>query len=583
MSEIHLVLSLLVITIVLFSLELISIDLITLLLLVVLMLTGILTPIEAFSGFSNPIIIVLGSIFVISGALIKTGLLSWFTERLQVLINKPKRLLFTLMATSGIISALISNTSSTAILMPVTLELSRKSKISSRELLMPLAFASILGGTCTLFGTSTNIAASGFLESMGIRPFSVFEFLMIGGLIAITGIFYLLFIGIKLLPKLESENLEKTYKLNDYLTEVFIPENSEFIGQTLGTFKKQLPDLKVVALYRGDDRFQPYAQRKLCAADHLIVRGKRQSLLDIKSQKNVEIVTGEFKDLPTRRLKMTEAVIMPQSQLANRKLQELDLIQQYKVSVLAIYRRGRLFPTRLRQVVLKVGDVLLLEGADDDFHSLHGNPDLWGLNETVTASPGRKGWFVLVMLLLGIGLAAFNILPLSLAMLMAALATIFSGCISAEEAYGFIEGRLLILIAGMIAFGLAMQKTGAASYSAEYILQWTLPYGINAVYAAFAVLTMILTQPMSNAAAALVVLPIALASAETLSIDPRSIAVMVTLSASLSFITPFEPASLLVYGPGRYRFLDFIKVGLPLTVIALILLLTFVPIIWPPT
>jgi di/tricarboxylate transporter len=347
MSDIHLVLLLLVLTIVFFSLELFSIDLTTLVLLVVLMILGILTPVEAFSGFSNPIIIVLASIFVISGALVKTGILSWFTERLEVLIKKPKRLIFTLMATSGVISALISNTSSTAILMPVTMELSRKSKIPSRELLMPLAFASILGGTCTLFGTSTNIAASGFLESIGLMPFSVFEFILIGGLIAITGILYLMFIGMKLLPKLEIKNFEKTYKLNDYLMEIFIPNSSEFIGQTLGKFKQQLPDIRVVAVYTGDDRFKPYSQRKLREGDHLVVRGKRESLLEIKSDKNIEIETGEFKDLPARRLIMTEAVIMTQSRLANRWLKEFFLVQQYNVAVLARYRHGSLFPTRV--------------------------------------------------------------------------------------------------------------------------------------------------------------------------------------------------------------------------------------------
>ncbi len=582
MSEVSIVLSLLVIIIILFSLEWLSVDLITLLLLVVLMLSGILTPSEAFSGFSNPIIIILASIFIVSGALVRTGILRWFTERLIVLIKAPKILMVTLFTSSGVISALVSNTSSTAVLMPVTLELSRKSKIPAQQLLMPLAFASILGGTCTVIGTSTNMAASGYLESMGLEPLAVFEFVLVGGLIAITGILYLLVIGTKLLPNVEDKTLESTYQLNDYLTEIFIPQDSGLIGQNLSVFKKQLPDIKVIAVYRGKNRFKPHSQRKLHANDHLVVRGNRESLLAMKSIKDVAIESGEFKDLPARRLKMTEAVIMPQSRLVNRKMQDLDLMQLFKVTVLAVYRRGRIYPTRLSQVTLKVGDVLLLEGADDDFDSLHGNPDLWGLNEIVTPPPGQQGWFVLTALILGIGLAAFNVLPLALALLMVALAAILSGCISAEEAYGYIEGRLLVLIAGMIAFGLAMQKTGAAEYLAELILMWTVPYGINIVFIAFAVLTMILTQPLSNAAAALVVLPVALASAETLSIDPRSIAVLVTLSASLSFITPFEPASLLVYGPGRYRFIDFIKVGLPLTIIALVILLILVPIIWPP-
>jgi di/tricarboxylate transporter len=250
--------------------------------------------------------------------------------------------------------------------------------------------------------------------------------------------------------------------------------------------------------------------------------------------------------------------------------------------VIAVYRRGHTLATRIGGLPLRAGDILLLQGDRESFDSLADNADLWILEE-VEHQPARrrKGLLAVGILLAAVVASSLSWLPLPIAFLLAALGVVGTRLVTMEEAYKMIDWRLLILIAGMTSFGLALQKTGAAAWLAGGIVQWTAPFGTGFILAAFAVLTMLLTQPMSNAAAALVVLPVAVATAHRLGLDPRAFAVLITLAASLSFITPFEPSCLIVYGPGKYRFRDFLICGLPLTVLVLGILLVMVPMLWP--
>jgi di/tricarboxylate transporter len=277
-----------------------------------------------------------------------------------------------------------------------------------------------------------------------------------------------------------------------------------------------------------------------------------------------------------------EAVLMPQSNLIGKTLKQIGFFHRFGLVVLAVFRRGQAYPARIENIRFKVGDVLLLQGPRENIERLKGNLDLWGLVPVDRQAPTRReGLLALAALGIAILLGSTGILPLSISVLMAVLVLALTRSISMQDAYTMIDWRLLILIAGMTSFGFAMQKSGAAGYLAEFIVTLTLPYGIYATLSMFCVLTVFLTQPMSNAAAALAVLPVAIASADLLGVDARPVAILVTLSASLSFITPFEPASLLVYGPGKYRFSDFIRAGLPLSAITILLLVWLVPVFWP--
>jgi len=584
--DIAIVLILLFAAMVVFSLEWLSVDVVTLGLVAVLVVTGILTPQEAFSGFANEMLIILASVFIIAGTLIKTGITDWFAQLIYSLGRRGERqLLACILSLAAAISAVFSNTSATAILAPTALELARKAKISPSRLLMPLAFASILGGTCTLIGTSTNIAGSSMVAKLGLEPYSLFEFAGIGVILALVGITYLVLLGHRLIPARQPTQLTEDYDLRGFLTVLVPTKGSTAVGKKLGDLKLERLDLTPLVIIKDGKRLPAHPLRKVRANTRIVVKGTEQALIRAKAEPEFAIEADvQFADADLARddLAVGEAVLMPQSHLVGKTLRQLDFFHRFSLIVLAIYRRGQAYPAQIENMRLKVGDVLLLQGLRENVDRLKGNLDLWGLSEVEGFSPTRRqGIGALTALGIAILLGSMGVVPLSIALLVAVIALVLMRCVTMEDAYTMIEWRLLILIAGMTSFGFAMQKTGAASYVAELIVASTLPLGVYATLTTFCVVTVLLTQPMSNAAAALTVLPVAVAAADTLAVDPRSLAILVTLSASLSFITPLEPASLLVYGPGKYRFADFMRCGLPLTVLMVALLVWLVPVFWP--
>lgn len=584
--EIFLVLALLALAIGLFALEWLSVDVSALILVSILVLTGILGPEEAFSGFASEIIVILVSIFVLSGAMIQTGLMDWVGFKIgEVSGGSPAGILALVMIVAASISAFMNNTTTTGLLMPAIFTLCRRNKISPSKILIPLAFASMLGGTCTLIGTSTNVAASGFMRRTGLEPFTLFEFAPIGITIVVAGILYMTLVGHRLLPQIKVATYSEDYEIKKYLTEIVIPPGSALGGQSLQKTQLAKMDLIVLEIIRGEQQLYPEPYALLREEDILIVQGTKESLLQVKEIPGIEIkadVQLGDQDLITDTIKIVEAIVMPQSNLIGRTLKELNFRRRFGVTCLAIYRKGHALASKLASLRLRVGDVLLLQGRREQFESIWGNPDLLVLEE-LDHVPFRKkkGFYTVLVLLLALLLGGLNLLPLSIAFLLAALAAVLLKCITMEEAYTYIDWRLVILIGGMTAFGVAMDKTGAAQYLANAIVYWTLPLGMYFIIAGFLVLTVVLTQPMSNAAAALVVLPVALSTAAELQVNPRTFAVLITLAASLSFITPLEPSCIIVYGPGKYRFRDFMISGFPLTLIVFVLLMLLVPVFWP--
>ena len=571
---------------VLFLLEWLSVDVVTLLLLVALVLFGILTPEEVFSGFSNEIIIILCSVFVLSAALVKTGVMNWLGHSLHALVGGNEfRILVSVMLLSAGLSAFLSNTTAVAILLPVVLGLSRESGVSPGRILIPLAFASMLGGTCTLIGTSTNLAASGMIRKMGMESFSLFEFAQIGLVLVLVGTLYMAFLGHRLLPRTAPATLTEEYRIKEYLTEVIVLEESALAGESLEEVPLLDRGVTVLSIQRGERRIFPGPQRRLREGDRLTVKATREGLLYIRETPDLVIqADGSLNDtdLVTDSIQLVEAIIMPRSTLIGHTIRKWKFRQRYGVSVLALYRQGVSLVEGLANLRFKMGDVILLQGPADRLAPLQEVRDLWILEESEhPLFRKRRGSYALGALVLAVLLGGLQVIPLSIAFLLGALAVILLKCVTVEEVYGFIEWRLIILIGGMTAFGLAMQKTQADGYLADLIVEWALPLGLYWVLAGFVVLTMLLTQPLSNAAAVLVVLPVAVATAGQLGVNPRSLAVLVTLAASVSLIAPFEPACLLVFGPGKYRFRDFLVSGLPLSAIVVVLLLLLVPVFWP--
>ena len=584
--EIVLLLGLLAAAMAAFTLEWLSIDVVALTLVAVLVVAGILTPAEALASFGSEIVFILASIFVLAGALVRTGALAWLGQALGRLAGRSEvRLLVSLMGLSAGASAFVSNTNATAVLMPATLELTRKSRLNAGRLLMPLAFASMLGGTCTLIGTSTNLAASGLLERLGLEPIALFELAPVGLVVVAVGIVYMVLVGRRLLSGAAPVSLTAEYEIEEYLSEILVPDDSPLVGETLAEAPLAELGISVLSVVRGERRFFPESSLRLAAGDLLVVEASSDALLAAEERRGLRLeatASAGADELLSRDFRLGEAIVLPQSRLVGKTVCELRFRQSFGLSVLAVYRRGHAFAVKVRDLRLRAADVLLIQGPEDRMQSLERNPDLWFLGEIERVPfAKRRGTIALAALGVAIVLGTTGLLPLSIALLSAALVVVLAGCVPASEVYGLIEWRLLVLIAGMMSFGLALEKSGAASWVAGGVVGLAQSLGIYAVLAAFVLLTVLLTQPLSNAAAALVVLPIAVATAEQLAVNPRTLAMLVVLAASLSFIAPFEPACLLVYGPGKYRFRDFVRVGVPLTVAVGVVLVVLVPLVWP--
>jgi di/tricarboxylate transporter len=585
--EIALVIGILACAMVLFAREIFPVDVVTVLVLLALIFSGILTPQEAFAGFGSDIIIILACVFIITGALRESGVVDWLAEILGKISRGGERtFLVSMMAAVSALSAFMNNTTVTAILLTPISGLARKNKWSPSKLLMPLSFASILGGTCTLIGTSTNMAVRGYLEAAGLPPLRFFELLPVGIVIVIVGILYMVFFGQKLLPANPvGEDLTSDYGLREYLSEIVIEKDSPLAGQTLRTCDLGTLGFRVLKVLRDKRPKLPRPALKLMEGDVLVINGPVESLMKVRETEGISMradVKFTDKDLKADDLEILEMLVTPYSSLRGQQISSLDLPARFGVIVLALNRHGHRLREKIKSLHLDTGDVLLLQGPRDSMESLQKSPNFATFG-TINPSGHRdaKGLYVLGFLGLAILLSGVGFVPLSAALLTAAMATVLTRCIPIHKVYESVEWRLLVLIAGMTAFGLAMKKSGAADWLAQLIVGGLEPFGGVVIMTGFVIVTVLLTQPMSNAAAALVMLPIALSAAERLDLNSRSFAVAVTLAASVALIAPFEPSSRLVYGPGKYRFFDFIKVGGLLTFLLMIVIVALVPVFWP--
>jgi di/tricarboxylate transporter len=582
--EIAIVIGLLVIAIILFATEKFSVDIVTIGMLLVLAFSGIISPKEAFEGFSSDFIIILASIFIISGALAETGMLDKVGSQLIKVVKSKTLFVGYTMFITGTLSAFMNNTSVTALVTGPVIGMCRKLKISPSKVLIPVAFASILGGTCTLIGTSTNIAVSGYIAQAGMEPLSFFEISGIGVIFLITGIIFMLLFYKRLLPDHKEVGYNERYEIAQYLSEIVVSEKSKLVGQPVFYSDLAKQEVRILKVIRNKEDFIPHRFTRIHANDILIVECSVENLIKIKESPKLDVLADTIGDkvIENEKIILAELLITPGSRLINRSLKEARFRQNYDMVVLAIQRFGDTVSQKIGGLHLKIGDTLLVQGTQEDIDNNRSSNDFSIIGDfRVNMFKEKKGIFAAVIFLVAVLVGTLEWASLSITFMAAALLTVLSGAINIDRVYQVINWKLLILIGGMTAFGTAMENSGASQFLAENILSLLGHLGPLYVMGGFVILVILLTQPMSNAAAALVVLPVAIDTAGMMGSDPRTFAIAIMLGASVSLIAPFEPSCILVFGPGKYKFRDFLKVGLPLTLILFILLMFFVPISWP--
>ena len=551
-----------------------------------LILTGILPAEAAFKGFGSDTAIMILGLLILTAALVRTGVVQIFSRWvLRTVGENRKRLYWVIMGASGILSSLMSNTATAAFFVPMTLGLSKRMKIPAAKLLMPLAFAAILSSSVTLISTSTNVVVSGLMTQYGLQPLGMFELTPVGIPILVIGLLYMFFIGRHIIPVRGRTASEFQSEILSYCSEFKVTDKSPWEGKSLAEIAlgKEY-DLTVLRIVKQPGfQVEPRANTVLKNGDKLLVEGNRDDLLALREQ-NIVGFTGEFTGdtLSPEDLSMAEVILLPGSPLIGRTLWGLNFRDRYGLQVMGINRKGETISHRISRTRLLVGDQLLLQGDPETIRSLGRNNNFRVVSGQLDQLPDtEKAPVALAIFGSALLLVSFNILSLPVAVMLGALAVFITRCITPTEAYRQVNWNAWLLIASMLALGQAMEVSGLANLVAHQIIAWI--GAANPIYllAAFFFLSLVLTQPMSNQAAAVVVIPIAIQTATQLGLNPRTFAVMIAVGASCSFITPLEPACLMVYGPGNYKFFDFVKVGSLLTLIIFIIAILMVPWLWP--
>ncbi|MBX3059355.1 MAG: SLC13 family permease [Anaerolineae bacterium] len=586
--QIALTLLIIATAIVLFATEKLRVDVVALLVLITLALAGLVTPAEAFAGFANPAVITVWAVFIVSGGLFKTGVADVLGKQVARLAgNSEARLIAVIMLTCGLMSAFMNNIGATAVLLPAVAGIAHQTKIPLSKLLIPLAFSSLLGGNLTLIGTPPNILASSILAERGLPTFTFFDFVPTGIVVFGAGILYMVFIGRHLLPAYEPVMDIQTRRLRDYISEVRVTERSPLVGQAL--YETRLGadyGLSVLSIIRKNKtRVIPLPDVKLAAGDLLVVEGSAKELLQAQESLGLVPEAGEEADLIVKanEMDLVEATLSPRSSMAGRSLKQMRFRDHYGFTALAIWRHGEVIFQRLSEVELQFGDALLLQGPRHRLAALQEGDDFLVMEPVALEQRRReKAPLAVGIMLLVLALTTLGSLHISLAMVIGVALMVLGGVLHMDEAYQSIEWRSVFLIACMLPLGTAMEATGTARFLADLVVGATAGLGLLATLAAIYILAGLITEPMSNAAATVLMVPIVIDIALELGASPQAFVLATVIGASTSFLTPVgHQANVLVMGPGGYRFSDYTRVGALLNLVILIATLLFLPLFWP--
>jgi di/tricarboxylate transporter len=579
-------------SVVLFVSEKLRVDVIAMLVLITLSLTGLVTIEEAFSGFASPAVITVWSVYIVSGALFVSGVADKLASSMLRLAGANYiRILVVIMLTVGIMSSFMNNIGAVAILLPAVVSIGRSINVPPSKLLIPMAFVSLLGGKMTLIGTPPNILATSIMETYGgMQPFGFFDFTPMGIVVLTTGILYFVFIGRHLLPERKpSGDLVQVYQIRDYETEVKIGDGSPSNGRTLAeTQLGERYDLNVVQVRRDGATLAPASGLCLKSGDILVVSGPPDKILRAGEAEGFEklpdLQDGEGQSLSSPgQLEMVEVTLAPKSSIEGQTLKEADLRARFGITVLAMRHHGESLVSGLANVPMRLGDGLLIQGSREQISQLRRDDEFLVLDSPPTETRRPQKMPIAVLILAGVLLVvSLRILHVSQAMLIGAILMILLGVLTMEEAYKSIQWKSVFLIAGMLPLGIAMQNTGTAAFLAEQITGVVGGLGDRAVLMGIFLMTALLTEVMSNAAATVLVVPIAIDAARGLGANPQTFVMAVVIAAATSFLMPIgHQANVLVFGPGGYRFTDYTKVGVWLNVAIFVLVAIFLPIVWP--
>jgi di/tricarboxylate transporter len=593
--EHYFILGLIVGALALFALEVVRPDIVAIGVALILLLTKTVTIQEGFSGFSNPAVITVIAMFILSSGIVRTGLTDHVVEFLvRIGGRNPIVLTVLVMMTVGTMSAFMNNIGATAILLTAVFAVSRRAEYPASKLLIPLSFGSLLGGLTTLIGTPPNLLVSQALEESGFEGFKMFDFLPTGLAVLGIGVVYMALAGRHLIPVREGDaNFTRQYQLQDYITEVVVSDKSSLAGKSIleSGLQKDL-GLTVLRISRRTDGVMktilPRPDTTLEAEDRLVVEGDITRLMELRESKQLEIqIEKKFTDagLTGGGVQLAEVAVAPNASILGQTIKGADIRKRFGVLVLALRRRERAIPARYAHVPLQLGDLMLVQGPPEAITKLAESRDFLVVNRLdheprqVEKAPLAGG-----IMLLMIVAASTGLLHISVAGFLGVVLMVVTGCVKAADMYKRVEWRVIFLIAGMMPLGIAMDAnhTGTAAWMADHIVGAAGPHGPLVLMAALFICASLITAVMSNAAAAVLLAPIGISIALGLGLQPHPFLMAVAIGSSSTFLTPVgHQANVLVYGVGGYRFLDFTRVGMPLNVLIFIIAMIVIPLVWP--